>query len=441
MTGAGAAGGPTPPDATQGPAPTAHARLVRGSAWLVATVAVTAISGSTYWLIAARLESADTVGEATALFTSVLFVNYLTNLGLPVAMARYVVDDRHPTLRLFGLAVLATSVSSTVGALLYLLVLRDDTRAPLDALGPGGVALFVVLTIGMAATLLVEVRLMALRRWGWVLGRVVLVAVGRFVVLAVLPTDDVSLWLFVGVAGPPALSGIVGLVVLRLTGHGPSRPLPLPATAGAATRLAGVNWGALLAAQGPQFALPVLVLANVPSDENAAFYIAFGITTVVFLLPHTIGQVLLVEGGRDGADLRSQVRVCLAITGALMAVIALAAWVGAGLVTVVYGTDYELASELLPVLVVAGLPWALTSTSLARARVQEDSLATMAITVSFAVATLVPAALLVPADGSRGATLSWLVGNIVAAAVALATLTRGSPRARSAPDPVALATP
>lgn len=412
---------------------------MRGSSWLVATVAVTAASGFTFWVAAATLEDQDVVGEAAALFTSAMFVNYATNLGLPVALARYVVDDRRPTLRLYGLFTVASAATSLVAGALYVVLLEGDAKRSIESLGWFGAATFVVVAVGCGLAVLVEVRLMALRRWGWVLGKVLLVAAGRVVLLVFRPDGDPAIWLFLAVAGPLALSGYLGLVVLRTSGHGPSRPWPLPSTTAPAVRLAGVNWAALLLAQGPQFALPVLVLRAVSSDENASFYVAFGVATVVFLLPHVIGQVLLVEGGRDGAELGSQLRLALLLSTALMVGIALVTWVGSGLVTAVYGEEYADAKEILPVLVGAGVLWALTSTCLARARVLEDSLSTMAITVAFALGTLVPAALLVPAHGGGGATAAWLFGNMVAAAVALATLARNPPRRTTAPDPSALA--
>jgi O-antigen/teichoic acid export membrane protein len=413
--------------------------MVRGSSWLVATVAVTALSGFTFWVAAAALEDKDVVGEATALFTSVMFVNYVTNLGLPVAIARYVVDDRSPTLRLYGLFSAATAVSSLVVGAVYVALLEGDARDVIESIGLLGGILFVLVAVGFGLAVLVEVRLMALRRWGWVLGRVLFVAAGRLVLLVVRPDDDPAIWLFLAVAAPVAISGYGGLYLLRLHGHGPTWPTPLPRVAAAASRLAAVNWVALLLAQAPQFALPVLVLREVSSDENATFYMAFGVATVVFLLPHMIGQVLLVEGGRDGAELDDQFRLALLLSTGLMVVIALVTWAGAGLVTVVYGEDYVDAEELLPVLVGTGVFWAFTSTCLARARVLEDSVSTMAITTSFAVATLVPAMVLVPEHGGGGATAAWLFGNMVACAVALATLARRRRRHHPDPDRVALA--
>src|SRR3546814_11538244 len=65
-----------------------HRHLLTGSAAMVVTVAVQALSGSLFWLIAARLDTQTDVGHATALYTSALFVAFLARLGLPVPVPR-----------------------------------------------------------------------------------------------------------------------------------------------------------------------------------------------------------------------------------------------------------------------------------------------------------------------------------------------------------------
>ena len=63
-----------------------------------------------------------------------------------------------------------------------------------------------------------------------------------------------------------------------------------------------------------QFVLPVIVLVNVSSADYAAFYAIWSVTVIVFLIPHTLGQVLLVEGGRT-ANLRHQLELALVLSG------------------------------------------------------------------------------------------------------------------------------
>lgn len=421
--------GGEPPDAATRPAALVrdHGHLLRGSAWLLASVAANAFFGFAFWFIATQLDSKTDVGRASALFTAVLFINYATNMGLPVAVARYTPDDGEGSTVLFNWALVYTGASSLVGTALFLVFLpasMGDTL--LQWGGPTGAVLFFLTVFGMSCAVLVEVRLMALRRWGWVFGRVAVVGLVRFALVLLHPVDDEAMWLFLVVAGIPALSGFVmagGLVLRRRTAH-PLRPLPDTWRAG--LRYSSVNYLGILAVQAPTFALPLLVAVEVSSPQYAAWYVAFSITSVIFLVPHTLGQVLLVEGGKGGAVLGRQVRVALGLALGFMAVVAVAARFGSQIVTLVYGDDYSDAADILPTLVLAGVGWAITSICLTKARVEEHMATIVTIALTLAVAILAPAVVLVGRDGIEGAALAWLVGNLVAAVVAtVVTLRRG----------------
>ena len=75
---------------------------------------------------------------------------------------------------------------------------------------------------------------------------------------------------------------------------------------------------------------------------------------------------------------------------------------------------------------------------LTEARVRHRSGATVLITVVLSVAILVPALVLVPEDGIDGAATAFLVGNLIAAVVALGTHIQGR---RTAEGPIPVASP
>lgn len=391
---------------------------------LVAGAAVQAVTGSLFWLIAARTGTSDEVGHASALFTSVMFVNYLVGLGLPVAMARYAPDRSRSSDVIFTWGLVATVVSSMVGTVLYLRVVSPPAADVLTSGGwlPGA-TLFWVMVLGSAASMLVDVRLMTARRWNLVLARMIVVGVVRIPLLAVpVPETGRELWLFLLAAGPTALSGLLGVPLLRPLVGARLRLTPMPATARAAGRYSLVNWLSTLAYGAPYFALPVIVLVHVPASTNASFYVAWSITQVAFYVPSAIGQALLAEGGKDGAHVRSQVRLALGLAVALMAAASVGALAGRSLVVAVYGEDYREAARILPTLMAAGVPWAITSLFLTEVRVHQRHVATVAITAALTVTILVPALLTVPGSGVDGAMWSWLAGNLIAAAVAVAAV-------------------
>jgi O-antigen/teichoic acid export membrane protein len=409
-----------------------HHHLLQGSAVLVVGAGVQAITGSLFWLIAARQDTTDEVGRATALFTSVLFVSYVTGLGLPVALARYAGGrdrDSHVT---FAWGALATAAAASVGSLAYLFLVDskavDDLRDWHGALGP---LLFTVLVVGSSLSLIVDVRWMTVRRWNLVLTRIAIAGLLRLPLLLLPLHDRRSVWLFVLATGPTAVSGFLGLVLLpRVTGDRHSLA-PRPAEARPAMRFALINYLSTLAYQAPSFILPVIVLINVDPDVNASFYVAWGITTVAFYVPTAIGQALLAEGGRDGAELRSQVRLAVVLALALMIGATICTELGRNVVTTVYGDDYGDAARILPALIGAGIPWVLSSLYLTEARVLHRHITTVAITATLTVAILVPAAILVPRDGLDGATTSFLIGNLLAGAVAFIAHLTTSEHARS----------
>ncbi len=397
-----------------------HRHLLTGSALLVITVGVNAVSGALFWLVAARTDTQTDVGHATALFTSLLFVAFVAGLGLLVALARYAGGRTRTDDVLFTWSCLATSAAAVLVALIYL---RVAGAAAVDELREwsaiGGPAMFIALAAGTALSLLADVRFMTQRRWGLVLGRAGVAAAARFPLLAIPVEGNRAIWLVICVAAPNALTGFISVAALPGLTGGRHRLSPWPEIGRQMIRYSAVNWISTLTYQAPSFVMPVIVLLNVDADTNASFYVAWGVANLACYVPIAIGQALLAEGGRDGAQVRSQVRLAVVLATGLMAVGFLLTVAGKDIVTSLYGEDYAEAARILPMLVLAGVPWAITSVYLTEARVRHNNAATVVITGVLSVCILGGAAVLVPRDGLDGATAAFLGGNLIAAAVAI----------------------
>ncbi len=398
-----------------------HRHLLTGSSVLVVGAAVQGIGGMVFSLIVAQWDSKANFGDASALFTSVLFVTYLAGLGLPVALARYAADRSVGSHVVFAWGIVTTAVASVAAAALYLGLVDPAAADVLWDWSPvGGFALFALIVMGSAFSLIVDVRAMTMRRWNLVLARIVAVGVAK---ILLLPLGQGSthrpLLLFIYLAGPVAVSGFVGLAfVNRITG-GRHQFAPRPPTARAAARYSVINYLSTLAYQAPYFALPVIVLVNVDNATNSSFYVAWGVVAVAFYVPSAIGQALLAEGGKDGAQIRAQMRLAMTLAVGLMGAGTIVTFLGKGVVVAAYGQGYEDAANILPAMMLAGIPWAMSSLYLAEARVMHRHASTVIITLGLTLAIVVPALILVPRDGLDGASRAWLVGNLIAAAVAI----------------------
>ena len=133
-------------------------QVVKGSMWFVASVAVGAVGGFAYWSLAARANDGQSqvVGLAAALFSAMLFVNYLTGMGLPVAVARFAPANTRSVNVLFNWALIYTGVTSLVGTLGFFalapLFMPDDALSSLFQWGvPFGLLVFFLLVTGQSS--------------------------------------------------------------------------------------------------------------------------------------------------------------------------------------------------------------------------------------------------------------------------------------------------
>jgi O-antigen/teichoic acid export membrane protein len=151
-------------------------------------------------------------------------------------------------------------------------------------------------------------------------------------------------------------------------------------------------------------------------------------------VPTAIGQALLAEGGKDGAHVHHQLRLAMILAESLMVAGTIVAFLGNDVITSVYGAEYKAAADILPAMVAAGIPWAVTSLYLSEVRILHRNVATVAITAALTIGIIGPALVLVPDQQLHGASKAWLAGNIAAAIVAVIAVQ--ITRARNGTDPV-----
>ncbi len=409
--------------------------LLQGSAWILVGLGIQALLGFAFWVLGARIATSTELGQASALFTAIQFVNYASGLGLTIALARHATLQNRESDALFGWAVIATVISSVLAGSAYLAIVDTSATRLVDG-SVGSWVLFCVYTAATSIGLLVDVRLMAARRWGWLVGRLTVAALIRLPLVEFHTGLDPAMWLYTLMLAPLSLVGVLSIPLLGRMGGGGIN-WHRPRTLGVVSRYAGVNWVATLSSQAPQFVLPLVVAQSVAPSINASFFLAWTITGLVFLLPAAVAQVLLVEGGKDaqaaattGTGSAERARDALVFSVGLAAL----AWVGsivvAPAIAAVFGSDYDRLAGLLPALMLAGIPWGLTSVRLAEARIRKDQVATVAITVTLGGTILVPTLVFVPSGGASVATAVFVLGNFAGAIVAAVMHERGRRAAR-----------
>lgn len=384
------------------------------------SIVAMAAGGVGFNAAAARTVGPDQLGLYASLFFWLALINNVTSLGLPAVVSRL---PRYPQeiggrIAAWSFAATATTSAAGVATLIVLAtrLLRPEVAAELRRwpLAPT-VALLCALAAGMALSVLVEIRMVALGMYRLAVARSVTTNVIRCGLILVPALHDRTVLVLVASLGANAATGILGAALLvRHSRQDDHSAVRATSEWRAEFRTAAANWAGTLALVAAQFAFPILT--SLSPAENAAFYLAWQAMAIVFLLVSNIGIALTIDSSeRPGtAPLRRALALSLLVSIAAVAgSILLAGPIEALLFTPRYG----LATDALPLLLASALPWSVTSTLLAAARAEGRHAAVIVTCLAYGASTAIALAIS-SANAPQTAALTWLLANVGSMAVA-----------------------
>ncbi|MFR9792015.1 lipopolysaccharide biosynthesis protein [Streptomyces sp. MB22_4] len=342
------------PDAARAPG-TGHSPgggpLLRNAYALMLNTGVSAVLGLGFWLAAAHYYSDAAVGRGSAAIAAMKLLAGLTSVTLTGALARFIPVSGKRTGRFLLRTYVGSSLVVAPAAGVFLLTLDAwgpsyrFLHGPLPGLG------FVAAVVAWNVLTLQDGVLTGLRSAPWVpVGNTVFSAV-KLVLLATFAVAVPATGVFVSWVAAIATSVVpLGWLVFRRL-----VPRHVEATAGRAGPPRAREIGRFLAGDctGSLFSLavvylvPVIIAAQVSSEENAYFYIAATIGGTCNLLAVNMGASLTVEGSHDPERLAAHARAALQRMARIMLPISAVLFAGAPWVLGVFGAGYAGAATPL----------------------------------------------------------------------------------------------
>ncbi|WP_374213575.1 lipopolysaccharide biosynthesis protein [Streptomyces sp. G1] len=409
--------------------PARGSQLFRNAYALMLNTGISAVLGLGFWLAAARYYSESAVGQGSAAIAAMKFLAGLTAVALTGALARFIPIAGRATGRLILRTYAGSSVIVALAAGVFLLTLGAwgpsyrflDT--PLAGIG------FVVSVVAWNLLTLQDGVLTGLRSALWVpVGNTAFSAVklGLLVAFAAaIPTTGV----YVSWVAAIAISVLpLGWLVFRRlvprhveATEGHAKP---PSWKEIGTFLAGDYTGSLFSL-AVVYLIPVIVAAQVSSEDNAYFYITATIGGTVNLLAINMGASLTVEGSHDPARLSVFTRAALKRMAKIMVPVAAVLFVGAPWILGVFGSGYaDAATPLLRWFAVGGLLRVVMETYFAVLRAQSRTAGLAWLQGLLCALVLGLTLLLLPRMGLTGAGVAEIVALAVIVAIAAPKLYR-----------------
>jgi len=397
--------------------------LYRNAFYLMLNTAIMALLGFFFWMVVARFYTEAEVGYSSAIISAISLIAIISLAGLNTSLIRFLPQAARPQKLINSCCTLSALISLVVAAIFIAGLSFWSPALIFIKQNAVFIAAFIIFALLWTLSSLVDSTFIARRRAGFVLSKnsiysVLKIPLPILFVLFFRTFGIVASW---GIAITIALAVSLFLFLPRVQDSYKPVPTVNLSLFKDMWRYSAGNYLSNLLSASPRLILPLIVVNLLGAEQNAYFYIAWMIATLLFAIPAAVAQSLFAEGSHFENKLRENVIKSLKFTSLLLipAVIILIL-VGKWLL-LAFGQSYSLnALRLLWILSLSSLPFAINHIYSGILRVKSRLNELMAIWGFIALSVLVVSYLIMPAAGIVGIGYAWLGAQTVVAIYVLA---------------------
>ena len=337
-----------------------HKDLLGSATSLIATTGLASVLGFVYWTLAARLFSQEAVGYGSATVSAMTLLGTIGMFGLGTVLIGELPRRSSARVGLISAALFTSCIGSLVLGLGFAVLAAHFSRRFEYISGTlSEVALFTAGVALTGVTLVFDQVTIGLLRGGLQLSRNIILGVIKLLLLpvvAVILHDQFGMGITASWVTGMALSVVLIAIRLRLGGT-PVLPRPEWGVLRKLGKTAVAHSWLNLSISVPRSLIPVLVTVIVSPSANAAFYAAWTLAGLLYIVPTHLSTVLFAVASANpklvARKLRFTLRLSLLIGLPGMVILGL----GAHLALSLFGPSYARAATVtLWLLVIGYLP-------------------------------------------------------------------------------------
>ncbi len=378
--------------------------------------AVSGILGFIFWILAARFYPAAEVGLASAAIAVAGFLTTLAALGLDFGLVRYISGAGKNYAVLVNSCLTAGSLAAIIVSLVFLVGLNvwspDLIFLRQDALL---FAIFIILIISWTLYTLLHNVFVAHQRADTTLLQTATQGLVKLALVVSLPVFLYGFGIITAWGAGFAVAAIVGLGVLlpRLKrGYHPSFTIKRKVINEIA-HFSSANFITGLVAKAPTFVLPLMVITLISAEQNAYFYMAYGVVSnALLLIPAGISLSLFAEGSHNEAGLDDYVRRSMKFSFFILIPLIIIIFLIGDKILLLFGKTYsEEATQLLWILALSALPATVNTIYFYKKRVEKKMKQVISLTVLGVIMVIGLSYLLLPVLGITGGGIARLASS------------------------------
>lgn len=392
--------------------------LVRSALNLMFSSGIQAGLGFAFWIVMARLFTANDVGKASSLISASGLISYLALFGLNSALTRYLPTARNKNSLITSAFVTVACAAAIISVFYVLLIPAIAPKLESVINNVELIAVFMMLTAAATINLLTDSIFIAARRSSLCALTDGVIGSGSKIILGVLLAGTGAFGLFsASVGGFAAAATVSVFLIWSSIGWRPLLKNPMK-TLQPLFKFSSANYVANCLNLLPGVIVPIIVLDRLGPTMAGYYFVAFQMASLLYSAVYAVEQSFMAEASQHGADWRAirkrsrKLAVILFVPGG--AILALTArWI-----LLVFGPQYSKNGTIaLALLAVAVVPIAACNWSWTVLRLT-NGLSALVISGTVYAASVCGAAWLLAPHGVTGVAAAWSIGATLAAVIA-----------------------
>ena len=390
----------------------ANDSLYRNSIYLMLSTGVMAVFGFFFWMINARLYSAEQVGIGTTLISIMTLISSFSILGLGNGLIRYLPTSERKNKKIntsFTLVILMSILISVICLIFLktfspkLLFIRENIIFSL---------LFILFAVFTSLNAISENVFIAYRSSKFILLKNTVSSITKLILPAFLVTlGAYGILMSTGIA--IAVAFLFSLMILILRFNYLPKPIIDRSVVKKMTKFSLGNYIAGLIAILPVTVLPILITNLIGAEFSAYFYMDMMIVSLLYIIPTATSQSLFAEGSYSETELKVQLKKALKIISIIIIPAIIITSLLGNYILLAFGKKYSNEGFiLLRLLSISGIFFSINAIGFAILNIKHKIKLMILLDLLIATVILTLSVILLKMNlfGVVGVGISWIVG-------------------------------
>lgn len=378
--------------------------LYKNSFFLILTSILGSCLGFVFWILAAKFYSQEDVGITTAIISLVSLLVLISRVGLDFSIIRFHPEGKGNVI--FNTSVILTSlVVILLGMITFCTMDLFSNELAILKNPPVALLFLLSLVFGSLATSTASL-FIAIRRTEYYFFQTVLNGLRIILIIPLAFLGSIGIFLSFGLSY--ILASSVSLIILANYGNVFKWEVDRSFLV-KTFHFFTANYFSELLLMSPNLILPILVLHILGPEDTAYFYIAYSISSILFMIPGSISTSLLVEGSH-GSDLKEKILKSLIAIIILLIPCIIFIYLYGGALLNLFGKGYLEAISLLKYMALSSIFVTFCYIYISIERVRKKVKGLICISIMIFTSLIILSYVLMIKYGVIGIGYAWLVG-------------------------------